>query len=383
MHDHIHGTESAAINGGNPVRALPDSAARPGRTMNAPRQPAITASALAPLTIVNLSELAPQWHWIGPAFRDTGQNWRHVSSRSFDLPAWLPRRSTLSRLLAGRRAANLLGHGPSVLVTHGPRPAVYGALLAGRHAQLRHLAYSFNFTTLPAGMARRLMARALRTVERFVVFSTLEREIYAGYFDLPPDRFDMLHWGVQAPQPDPGTPPLEHGDYICALGSQGRDYGTLLQAMKRLPGVRLVIVASPANLANLEIPANVTVRTDIPLDQAMNILAHSRFMVLPLAGSKVPCGHVTIVSAMHLGKAVIATASSGLEDYLAPQITGLSCPAHDATAWTAAIEALYDDPLQSRQFGLAGRNFAREHCTEARVVEYFLQFLQSPGRRRA
>lgn len=354
--------------------------------MSVVHQPSVTAAGSAALrtvnlNIVNLSELSPQWNWIRAAFPGTGMTWRHASSQNFKLPAWLPRRMTLARLLAGRQAAKMLGNGPAVLVTHGPRPTLYGALLAGRRLHgMRHLAFSFNYTDLPTGMTRRLTARALQSVERFVVFSQMEREIYSSYFDLPAERFDMLHWGVRAPDVDLNAAPAVAGDYICALGSQGRDYKTLLLAMRKLPQLRLVIVAATGNLARLAIPANVTVKTDIPLAQAMNILAHCRFMVLPLQGSKVPCGHVTIVSAMHLGKAVIATDSSGLEDYIAPQVSGLTCPAHDDAALATAIQSLLEDPALSLQLGLAGQRYARQHCSEERVVEYFRDFLQTaPG----
>lgn len=338
------------------------------------------AQRIVTLKIVNLSELSPQWNWISAAFRGAGQNWQHASSQNFNFPDWVPRRMTLARLLAGSQAAQMLGHGPAVLVTHGPRPALYGALLAGRRLpDLRHLAFSFNYTDLPTGLTRRLMTRALQSVERFVVFSQMEREIYSSYFDLPANRFDMLHWGVRAPEVDLNAAAAVDGDYICALGSQGRDYKTLLLAMRRLPRLHLVIVAAAGNLAklaNLPIPANVTVKTDIPLAQAMNILAHCRFMVLPLIGSKVPCGHVTIVSAMHLGKAVIATESSGLDDYITPQTTGLTCPAHDAAGLAIAMQTLHDDPALAQRLGLAGQKFARKHCTEENTVEYMQRFLR-------
>lgn len=253
---------------------------------------------------------------------------------------------------------------------------MYGALLAGRQPHHRHLAFSFNYTELPAGAPRRLMARAFRSIERFVVFSKLERGIYADHFDLPLERFDMLHWGAQPPCIAPDAPPLERGDYLCAIGSQGRDYKTLLLAMGRLPRLRLVIVAAPENLVDLEIPANVSVRTNLPFMQAMNILAHSQFMVLPLRGARVPCGHVTMVSAMHSGKAVIATDSSGLDDYIVPGITALTCPAQNAAAMSAAIMAMHDDPAMSLRLGLAGQRFARKHCTEESIIEYMRRFLQ-------
>ena len=46
----------------------------------------------------------------------------------------------------------------------------------------------------------------------------------------------------------------------------------------------------------------------IPYPRAMNILQHSRFMVLPLKGSAVPCGHVTLVAAMLLFMVVVFVA---------------------------------------------------------------------------
>lgn len=338
----------------------------------------VAEAGVLPPRVINLSELAPQWNWVGPAFRDTGQDWRHVSSQGSPLPSWLPRRATLARLLAARQAVALLGNGPSVLVTHGPRPAMYGALLAGRRfPQMRHLAFSFNYTELPTGLVRGLMARAFRSVERFVVFSGMERRLYADHFDLPVTRFDMLHWGVRPPDIDCNEPPAVQGKYICALGSQGRDYRTLMMAMRRLPRLKLVLVAAPENLRDLAVPSNVTVLTNIPLVQAMNILVHSRCMVLPLKHNRVPCGHVSIVSAMHLGRAVIASSSSGLDDYIIPQATGLTFPAGDDVALAAAIATLHDDPALALKLGLGGQRFAREHCAEENIVGYLRRFLLS------
>jgi len=246
-----------------------------------------------------------------------------------------------------------------------------GALFAPRH--VRHLAFSFNFTDLPTGIQRKVMERAFRSVERFTVFSSVERQLYAQYFNLPIERFDLLHWGVRPPRVK--GPPLEEGDYLCAIGGQARDYATLMRAMARLPHLRLVLVATPQSLMNVDIPANVSVHTNIPLAMAMNILAYSRYMVLPLRDNRVPCGHVTLVAAMHLGKAVIATGSAGLLDYITPGVSGLTCPAGDHAALARTIQSVHDDPEMAPRLGLAGQLFAHTHCVEERVVEYFQQFL--------
>jgi len=327
--------------------------------------------------IVNLSEFDPAWVWHEHAFSDRpGTHWAHETDRRVPFAEWLPRRLTLARAAAGWRAAGYLQGDDAVLVTHGPRPTMYGALAAQlRRRERRHLAFSFNFTDLPTGSARKLMAAAYRHVDRFVVFSTMERTLYAKYFDLPLERFDMLHWGVQPPALQAQAAPLEAGDYVCAIGSQARDYALLFETMRSLPSIRLVVVATPQSLHGLSVPENVRVHTNIPLADAMNILAFSRFMVLPLRSSEVPCGHVTLVAAMHLGKAIVSTDSSGVSDYVKKGSTGELVASRDPTSMSRAIQALYDDPDTAVRLGAAGLSFARVHCCEQNTIDYFARYL--------
>lgn len=327
--------------------------------------------------IVNLTETDPRWKWLESSFSEQlDWHWSHISDQSSKLAPWLPRRRTLARMAAGWAAAGRLNGANSVLVTHGPRPAMYGAIAANlRHRARRHLAFSFNFTDLPKGSAHRLMARGFRYVDRFVVFSTMERKLYSEYFDLPPERFDMLRWGVQAPAVPVDAAPIEAGDYICAVGSQARDYGMLFDAMRRLPAIKLVLVATPQSIAGLSTPDNVRVYTNIPIADAMNILAFSRFMVLPLRDGEVPCGHVTLVSAMYLGRAILCTDSSGVRDYLQSGVNGHAVPASDPDGAAAMIELMYDDPVSTGRLGEAGRAFALTHCTERNTVDYVRNYL--------
>ena len=141
------------------------------------------------------------------------------------------------------------------------------------------------------------MGRAFATVDRFIVFSEFERSLYADYFGVPLERFEMLHWGVA--EPPVATVDVPTTNAICAVGSQARDYSTLLSAMRRLPHLRLILVATADSLRGLDLPPNVTVRLKIPLAEAQAVIRGSRFMVLPLVSSQVPCGHVTMVTAMY------------------------------------------------------------------------------------
>lgn len=337
------------------------------------------------LHLVNLSEMDAGWNWLAASARGPQLlHWRHSSTQSVARPpAWVPRPTAWRRAIAAWKAAAWLEQKESILVSHGPRMTMYGSLaLASTLKRRRHLAYSFNFTELPRGAARRLMALSFKSVDRFVCFSTMERQLYARHFDLDIERIDMIHWAAEPPAIDPGAEPAIAGDYICAIGSQARDYATLMQAMRSLPHIALVVVATPQSIAGLDIPANVELQCSIPLGKAMNILRHSRFNVVPLRDSEVPCGHVTIVAAMHCEKASIVSDSSGVADYINSDVNGLAVPAGDPRALANAIERLWNDPAETSRLAAAAKNFAQRFCREAAAVDYLVGFLQRAVRSR-
>jgi glycosyltransferase involved in cell wall biosynthesis len=103
-----------------------------------------------------------------------------------------------------------------------------------------------------------------------------------------------------------------------------------------------------------------------PFEEAMNILQHSEFTVLPLPTSTTPCGHVTLVCAMHLGKAVVATASAGIADYVFHGRNGLTCDPSSPQGLADAIDRLWADPAETALLGENNRRFGAEHCSEAR-----------------
>lgn len=332
------------------------------------------------MKIVTLNEFEPQWIWLRDVLTDLNLTWSaNNTDQNQRVPAWMPRRHSVTRVAAAWNAAGELRNGEDLLVTHGPRPSLYGALAAKlRRGGARHLAY-LNFTDLPVGAMRSAMALAFKHVDHFVVFSTMERRLYANYFDLPVERFEMLHWGVRRPLFNDSDPALENGDYICALGSQARDYAVLCDAMRQLPQCRLVIVATPDSMGGARPPPNVTVHENISLAKAMNILGNSRFMVVPLRASDVPCGHVTLVSAMHLGKAVISTDSSGVTDYVQPGVTGRVVEPGSVNAMARAIAELHANPAEVERLGAAGKSFATEHCSEETTIRHFRNYLASLG----
>jgi glycosyltransferase involved in cell wall biosynthesis len=305
---------------------------------------------MVPRVVCATASRRTEWRWFESAFAGR-MEWEFFHS---DLPmtrqAW--------------RAAKQARHA-SLLITHDPKMTARCALFArlqGVHTP--HVAWSFNFSTLPTGFKRFLMTRAFTTVDRFVVYSTMEKMLYSDYFSIAEHKIDVELWGGGQPVVASAENPIISGDYICAIGGNSRDYATLMMAMAQLPDIPLVAVMRPSNVEGLTVPPNVIVKLNAPLEETNNILKFGKFMVLPLNGKSIPCGHVTLVIAMHLGKAIIVTDSTGVADYVRDGENAILCKANSVSDLAVKIRRLWEDSPLCEKLGTNGRLFATTHCSE-------------------
>lgn len=322
----------------------------------------------------------PEWRWLEHRFNGEFQ-WDFFQDTPKNVVERVVKRPNVRMIRCCRECARDLKENPTaILFSHDPRVTFWCAYFMEKFGvDVEHVAYSFNYPQLPRGIKRRMMTKAFQNVSRFVVYSSMERELYAEYFGIPIDRIDVILWGVGKPPVETPETPVEKGDYICALGGNARDYPTLMAAMAKLPDIPLVAVVRPHNLQGLDVPPNVRLHVAIPYPRAMNILQHSRFMVLPLKGSEVPCGHVTLVAAMHLGKTMIITNSAGVADYIHDDYNGVTAEAFSPDALAEAIEALWNDPDRIARLETNGRAFADENCTEDKAFGYVRDLLSARG----
>ncbi len=333
---------------------------------------------MADFTVVCCSEIVdPGWRWVESYFS--------LADVHFEFARCRPRRIdkvlkvfSLARLLGCFEAVRIAQRTRArIIVTHGPTLAAWCALFARLLCVKAHIvAHSFNFTTLPGPIKQMVLRFAFAGVERFVVFSRIERQIYSSAFKIPIERFDFIYWGVRSPKVEDPPRPIERGEYIAAIGGNGRDYRTLIEAARRLEDISFVLVVRPENLKGLEIPPNVSIYTNLPFGKAMNILLHSRFTVLPLISGDIPCGHVTLVAAMHLGKAIVVTNSVGVGDYVRDRENAMTVDAGSVQSLVDGMWHLWQDRELCGRLGAMGRTFATAECTEARIAEHFRKYLQ-------
>ena len=273
---------------------------------------------MSPVRIVNFADIAgPDWTFLKEKIRTKPVIWSFYTSTPKTWIERLIRRPNLARLRASIQTGfSARTTDADLIISHLPRATLWVAIFARLFkSQSRHIAFSFNFTQLPAGINKVLMRYAFKGVDRFVVFSEAEKYLYAPFFSLDVDRFDVMRWCMERPKTATLAAELP-GKYICAVGGEGRDYASLLSASRHLPEIPIVIVARPGSLAGLDVPPNVLVFTDIKNEEFWGVVQKSSFVVLPLKDASTNCGHISIVGSQLFGKPIVSTYSSGTREYL-------------------------------------------------------------------
>lgn len=317
-------------------------------------------------------------HWIilYPSIQTGQEPWLHTfvpgSDHSFDLLVagyshdrsrdstsarqWLEiLRHALRGWWAARRA---WARGQAVGILCGfPQLTVCAGLLARlTGASWPIVGWSFNLGTVGGPIRRALAGFALRRVNRLVVHSTAEIAVYAEAFGLRRERLRFVPFAL------PDLTPTEDEDtaapFLIAMGSAGRDYPTLAEALRRLD-IPAVIVSAPHAVAGVAWPPGVEVRSALSEDECWALAQRARLTVVPLAEGATATGQVTVLAAMLLGRCVVATRTVGTRDYVDEGRTGLLVPPGDAEALAKVLRDLWDDPAQRAAVGRAARDDIR------------------------
>uniref|UniRef100_A0A832H3I6 Glycosyltransferase n=1 Tax=Oscillatoriales cyanobacterium SpSt-402 TaxID=2282168 RepID=A0A832H3I6_9CYAN len=330
--------------------------------------------------IVCCTSAKDSWAWLVEEIDDKPRRWIFCDDQPRGLFERLMPHPVLATMRASWRAIQTVQRQQAdLLVTGNPSMSFWCAVFASlQSVRVNHVAASFYMPKVPHGMRYVLAQWAYSTIHRFIVHSRAERQFYGEYFGIPFARFEMQHRAVLMPQPLPATP-LERSEYICAISQQDQDYQTLLAAMAKLPDIPLILVVPRGRAIAAKIPPNVKLRVGLSPSSIFNILHYSQFMVLPLRQSTVPCDHASLVTAMHLGKALVVANLPGISDYAFPNSNAVLYKPGSSASLADAIQDLWSNVIKCEVLGEHGREFANVFCSKDAIRKWFQQVLIRQG----
>ncbi|MEW6201184.1 MAG: glycosyltransferase [bacterium] len=147
-------------------------------------------------------------------------------------------------------------------------------------------------------------------------------------------------------------------DKILAVGTNERDYATLVEAVRGLPLEVHIICNLKLYRA---IPShNVHWHDSMPGEQYVEALRGAKYVVIPLKKADRNYGQMSTVLPMSLGKAVIATEVEALRDHIKDGETGLFVKSGDAGSVRRAIQLIEKDETLRKKTGQGARRREKE-----------------------
>jgi glycosyltransferase involved in cell wall biosynthesis len=134
------------------------------------------------------------------------------------------------------------------------------------------------------------------------------------------------------------------GDYVFAGGGNDRDFGSVIEAVRGTDVSLEIVTFSRETLGyDRDLPPNCTVLWRMPPDEFLARAAGALLVVVPLRETGFEFGQTTVVQALALGKAVVATRAPSLLDYVEDGKEGILVEAGDVEGYRHAIARLLGD----------------------------------------
>jgi glycosyltransferase involved in cell wall biosynthesis len=207
-------------------------------------------------------------------------------------------------------------------------------------------------------------------IHKIITWSSVQAEYAIQHLKIPRQKFKLVGYPVDQKY---WTPTMRIADLICSVGSEMRDYSTLIKALDGLD-IKCHIAAKQIRIIEGNSTKEVSVETFGVLPENVTIgyknhsdlrtlYSQSRFVVIPLMPSDTDNGVTSILEAMAMGKTVICSRTKGQVDVIQEGKTGIFVPQGDHLALRDAILNLWNHPEIAEQMGKEARRYIEQHHT--------------------
>ena len=294
-----------------------------------------------------------------------------------------------------RLTARLIGRDAALALAGFLRRGRYDAVFSNGENVAIPLALLMKFTgrrpghvaighRLSAGKKRLFftLLKVHRQIDTIFLYAQSQVDFAEDRLQIPSDQLRLIafHADDHFYRPLPDGPDSD-ADQICAAGLEWRDYPTLIEATAGMPGLRVKLAAASPwskhknETAGRTLPANIETRR-YTYGELRGLYAESSFVVVPLYENDFQAGVTTILEAMAMGKAVIATRTTGQTDVIIAGETGLTVPPGDVLGWREAISLLRSDDATRARLGRNARLWVEQHASLSRWVRHVVAALE-------
>jgi glycosyltransferase involved in cell wall biosynthesis len=205
------------------------------------------------------------------------------------------------------------------------------------------------------------IGQAQRRIDTILVHSENQVDPISTRLHVPPAKIAVVPYAVDDTYWAPH--PAKEEDLVVATGREHRDYDTLVRACPR--DVRVFISASSTHSPHARAaepdawPANVE-RGHVPFTELRSLYARAAVVAVPLQPAPAAFGVTSLLEAMAMGKAVVATDNPALRSLVHDGVHAVLVPPGDADRLRGAVTGLLADPERRRQLGAAARSLVAE-----------------------
>ncbi len=236
------------------------------------------------------------------------------------------------------------------VLTAGPRPTMlYGLLCRLAFARPKQVVIEYWLGPPPSGLLSRLADRVkgaiLRRALGIVVNAREEVDLLSARYGIARERIAFVPFHTNVLEPEVV---LDHEHYVFSAGRTGRDWTTLVDAMRGLPH-KAILVCGRDDLPGVVLPSNVVALREIPYEEYLRLLRGATVVVVPLLPANRSTGQVAVLEAMAYGKPVVATNCLGTRDYVEDRVDALLTDPGDVEDLRRALtRLLLHDDLRER-----------------------------------
>ncbi len=224
-----------------------------------------------------------------------------------------------------------------------------------------------------------------RSVDALICLNEYQAAFLEKKLAVSPRKIFRVHHGANVdgsffcPRAKQGT----HPKYILSVGRENRDYETLFEVLRNSE-IQVKIVASDISRSRRYRSNdlrgrlnNVEIFEDISYPELRELYEHCSFVVLPMHNVDYPAGITAVMEAMAMGKAVVATYSRGIHEFIEDSVTGFWTNPGNAIELREKILILWNNPRLARQMGERARDSVKSRVDLPRYVEELGSILRS------